>query len=232
MKNILLVEDDASLVIGIKYALENEGFLVDTADSLKKAREFTKHKTYDLILLDIMLPDGNGYDLCSEIRSSSNVPIIFLTARDEEVNIVMGLDMGGDDYITKPFRVRELISRIKAVLRRNVGNNTNKANIIVSGDIKVDMLNGNAYIKDAEVSLTATEYKLLLKLVTNPGRILRRRELLENLWDSGGEFVDDNTLSVYIKRLREKIGDGSGNKSYIKTVRGVGYRWDKDARRK
>lgn len=231
MNKILVVEDDQNLALGIQYALKNEGFEAEVADRVKPAQELLEKGKYDMVLLDIMLPDGTGYDLCREIRKVSDMPVIFLTACDEEVNIIMGLDMGGDDYITKPFRVRELISRIKAVLRRNSCQAAEEGNILASGNIQVHTLEGKVKKENIEVLLTAQEYKLLLTFINHPRQVLRRSYLLEVLWDIDGEFIDDNTLSVYIRRLREKIEDNPDKPAYISTVRGVGYRWDITVRR-
>lgn len=228
MTKILLVEDDATLAMGIEYSLKTEGYIVDMANNLSKGKELVDKVDYDLIILDIMLPDGSGFELCKYIRKDKTTPIIFLTAQDEEVNIVMGLDIGGDDYITKPFRIKELISRIKAVLRR--ASNVTQRNILISGDIKLNLIEYKAYIKGELAQLTPSEYKLLNILMNNSNQVLSRSKILESLWDIDGEFVDDNSLSVYIRRLREKIEDDSSNPKYIKTIRGVGYRWDVDVR--
>lgn len=229
MNRILLVEDDSTLAIGIEYSLKNEGYEVDVSETILEGKELFEENTYRLVLLDVMLPDGSGYELCKEIREKSNTPIIFLTACDEEVNIVMGLDIGGDDYITKPFRIRELISRIKAVLRRY--EEDSYGDILISEDIKMFLLEGKVEKNGEEIFLTPIEYKLLVHFMKNPNQILSRNTILERLWDTSGEFVDDNTLSVYIKRLREKIEDSSSTPKYIKTVRGLGYKWDTDIRR-
>lgn len=228
MIKILLVEDDRTLAMGIEYTLKNEGYIVDVANSFSKGKELTDRGAYDLIILDIGLPDGNGFELCKYIRKDKTTPIIFLTAQDEEVNIVMGLDIGGDDYITKPFRIKELISRIKAVLRR--ASNVIQKDILISGDIKINLMEYKVYVKGELAQLTPSEYKLLNILMNNSHKVLSRTKILENLWDVDGEFVDDNSLSVYIRRLREKVEEDSSNPKYIKTVRGVGYRWDVDVR--
>lgn len=227
MTKILLVEDDSTLAMGIEYSLRTEGYVVDMANTFLKGKELVDKIDYDLVILDIGLPDGNGFELCKYIRKDKKTPIIFLTAQDEEVNIVMGLDIGGDDYITKPFRIKELTSRIKAVLRR-MSNVTQK--IWISGDIKLNLMEYKAYIKGELAQLTPSEYKLLNILMNNPHQVLSRTKILESLWDIDGEFVDDNSLSVYIRRLREKIEEDSSDPIYIKTVRGVGYRWDVDIR--
>ncbi|MDU5082510.1 response regulator transcription factor [uncultured Tissierella sp.] len=228
MIKILLVEDDATLAMGIEYTLKNEGYVADVANTFSKGKELVDKIGYDLIILDIGLPDGNGFELCKYIRKDKTTPVIFLTAQDEEVNIVMGLDIGGDDYITKPFRIKELISRIKAVLRR--ASNVTQRDILISGDIRLNLIEYKAYIKGELIQLTPSEYKLLNILMNNSHQVLSRTKILESLWDVDGEFVDDNSLSVYIRRLREKIEEDSSNPVYIKTVRGVGYRWDVDVR--
>lgn len=225
MVKILIVEDDSTIAFGVKYALEQEGFNVDIAKDLQEARGNISNNNYNIILLDVMLPDGTGYDLCKEIRNMSEVPIIFLTACDEEVNIVMGLDIGGDDYMTKPFRIRELISRIKAVLRRKSNNNEDNKKVLKLGNISIHTLEARVYKNNEEVFLTSVEYKLLLILIQNKNVVLSRSQILEKLWDVSYDFVNDNTLTVYIKRLREKIEDDSSNPDKIITVRGLGYKW-------
>lgn len=236
MSNILLVEDDSVLAFSIEYTLKNDGFRVIKASKLEEARKAFGENNFDLILLDIMLPDGNGYDFCSEIRKVSGIPIIFLTACDEEVNVVTGLDMGADDYITKPFRIKELISRIKAVLRRNNApelsiHSAHEGDILSSGDINLNVLSGKVKKKDKDIIVTALEYRLLLTFMKNPGQILSRNAILQGLWDIDGDFIDDNSLSVYIRRLREKIEDNPGKPSYILTSRGLGYSWGPEVRR-
>ncbi len=226
MHSILLIEDDNALSAGIEYALKSEGFDVNIAATLEKARQLIKQSEYSLLLLDVMLPDGSGYDFCRGVRRQSNIPIIFLTACDEEVNIVLGLDMGGDDYITKPFRLKELVSRINAILRRTSNPQQEEVNLLVSSDIQIFTLEGRVKKNGVEIPLTALEYRLLLTMVKHPNQVLSRNSILDALWDFAGEFVDDNTLSVYIKRLREKLGDNQDEHRYITTVRGVGYKWD------
>lgn len=224
MMNILMVEDDSTIAFGVKYALEQEGFKIDICKDLKSARFNIDEISYDIILLDVMLPDGNGYDFCAEIREIKDISIIFLTACDEEVNIVMGLDIGGDDYITKPFRVRELISRIKAVVRRKKeGDNVKK--ILKYGDLSIHTLEARVYKGSEEIFLTSAEYKLLLILIQNENIVLSRNQILEKLWDVTYNFINDNTLTVYIKRLREKIENDSSNPKLIITVRSMGYKW-------
>lgn len=225
MINVLMIEDDSTIAFGVKYALEQEGFNIDICKDLESGRQNINDKEYNIILLDVMLPDGNGYEFCKEIRQTLDTPIIFLTACDEEVNIVTGLDIGGDDYLTKPFRVRELISRMNAVLRRKGNNNENKK-VVKFGDLSINTLEARVYKKGEEIFLTSVEYKLLLILIQNKNVVLSRTKILEKLWDVTYDFVNDNTLTVYIKRLREKIEDDSTNPKYILTVRGVGYKWD------
>lgn len=225
MLKVLIVEDDSTIAFGVKYALEQEGFNVDISKDLQGARDNISNNNYNIILLDVMLPDGTGYDLCKEIRNISEVPIIFLTACDEEVNIVMGLDIGGDDYMTKPFRIRELISRMKAVLRRKSNNNEDNKKVLKFSDISIHTLEARVFKNSEEIFLTSVEYKLLLILIQNKNAVLSRSQILEKLWDVSYDFVNDNTLTVYIKRLREKIEDDSSNPSKIITVRGLGYKW-------
>lgn len=226
MKNILMVEDDSTIAFAVKYAVEQESFNLDIASDLNQAREIVSTKVYDLILLDVMLPDGNGYEFLKDLRKhDEDTPVIFLSACDEEVNIVMGLDIGADDYITKPFRVRELISRINAILRRKGKIQDNKK-IIKFKNISIHTLEARVFKNDEEIILTSAEYKLLLILIQNKNVVLTRAQILEKLWDVTYDFVNDNTLSVYIKRLREKIEEDSSKPEYILTVRGVGYKWN------
>ena len=226
MKNILMVEDDSTIAFAVKYAVEQESFNLDIASDSNQAREIVSTKVYDLILLDVMLPDGNGYEFLKDLRKhDEDTPVIFLSACDEEVNIVMGLDIGADDYITKPFRVRELISRINAILRRKGKIQDNKK-IIKFKNISIHTLEARVFKNDEEIILTSAEYKLLLILIQNKNVVLTRAQILEKLWDVTYDFVNDNTLSVYIKRLREKIEEDSSKPEYILTVRGVGYKWN------
>ncbi|AEB74985.1 DNA-binding response regulator [Clostridium botulinum BKT015925] len=221
----MLVEDDMALAIGMDYTLKQENFNVIKAKNLREARE-NFNEEMDLVLLDVMLPDGTGYDFCSEIRRKSDIPIIFITACDEEANIVLGLEIGGDDYITKPIRIKEMLARINAVLRRkSTANKEQSTKTIVSGDIVVDILKIKVYKNNEEIILTPAEYKLLVIFMKNKNNVVTRGTLLEKIWDVDGEFVDSNTVNVYVKRLREKIEDDSKNPMYIETVRGAGYRW-------
>ncbi|MGE5377326.1 MAG: response regulator transcription factor [Bacteroidota bacterium] len=222
MLSILFVEDDDTIAMGVEYSLKQDGFQVSLAYRLEEARELLKRQPFNLVLLDLGLPDGSGYELCKEIRAAGDTPIIILSARDEEASIVLGLDLGADDYITKPFRLRELISRMKAVLRRRgpveAGDRT-----LTCGDVTVFTQQAKAYKSGREVLLTALEYRLLLTLILNQGRVLTRNQILSSIWDVDEDFVNDNTLTVYIKRLREKLEDDPQNPELIKTVRGLGY---------
>lgn len=227
MINILIVEDDRTIAFSMKYALETEGYKVTCVNNIEDSRNKLKENDYDLLLLDVMLPDGTGYELCEEVRKTSKIPIIFLTACDEEINVVMGLDIGGDDYITKPFRVRELMSRIKAVMRRkgSITETTNDNSTINIENLKIHTLEARVFKNNEEIFLTSVEYKLLLILAQNKDIVLSRVQILERLWDVSYDFVNDNTLTVYIKRLREKIEDNPSSPKYILTVRGLGYKF-------
>lgn len=218
--NIFLLEDDEAIGIGLKYSLENEGYTVTIATSVKSAFEIINKEKFALYILDLTLPDGSGYDVCKKIKSIGDFPVIFLTAYDDEVNVVMGLELGADDYISKPFRVKELIARIKSVLRRY---NRESKGIIKIGNILINTNKATVFKNGQEIILTAMEYKLFLILLNNRGNILSRNKLLEYIWDVEGDFVNDNTLTVYIKRLRDKIEDDPSAPMIIKTIRGLGY---------
>ncbi|MPW26860.1 response regulator [Alkalibaculum sp. M08DMB] len=220
---ILLVEDDKTIASGLEYSLEQEGYKIILCYTVSSGKKALAEIDFDLCIFDISLPDGSGYELCKIAREKSDIPILFLTACDDEVNIVMGLDMGADDYITKPFRVKELLSRIKSVSRRYDKENGQKA-ILKIGDIQIDTLNAKVYKNEQEINLTALEYRLLLTFAKSKGQVLTRGQLLEGIWDVAGDFVNDNTLTVYIKRIREKIEDDPQNPTIIRTVRGFGYR--------
>lgn len=227
MKKILLVEDDRAVALAVIYSLKKEGFIVEHAMNLKTARTLIKDDI-NIILLDLMLPDGDGYELCSEIREGGNdVPIIFMTACDEESNVITGLELGADDYVTKPVKIKELAARINAVLRRKggVSREVNK-DVMISENIELykgaNIVNKNGN----EVAVTLNEFKLLQMLMENAPNVLTRNIILEKLWDIDGNYIDDNALSVYIKRLREKIEDDSKKPSLITTVRGVAYKWN------
>lgn len=218
--NVFLLEDDEAIGIGLKYSLENEGYTVTIATSVKSAFEIINKEKFALYILDLTLPDGSGYDVCKKIKSIGDFPVIFLTAYDDEVNVVMGLELGADDYISKPFRVKELIARIKSVLRRY---NRESKGIINIGNVLINTNKATVFKNGQEVILTAMEYKLFLILLNNRGNILSRNKLLEYIWDVEGDFVNDNTLTVYIKRLRDKIEDDPSEPTIIKTIRGLGY---------
>ncbi len=225
MKKILIIEDDDAIGTGLKYYLEGEDFTVILAPTGSTALEtIQKEKDINLILLDINLPDVSGFDLFQKIKSIINIPIIFLTANDLEVSIVRGLDMGADDYITKPFKARELTSRINAVLRRNSNQSQKKSNIINLDNVSIDIREAKVTKNNEVVFLTALEYKILLLLVLNPNIVFTREKILANIWDVSEEYVNDNTLTVYIKRIREKIEDDPTNPQIIQTVRGIGYK--------
>lgn len=227
MIHVLVVEDDTTIASGLAYSLEQEQFAVTLAGTVKEAKAILAEQSLSLCLLDISLPDGSGYEVCKVIKARGDIPVIFLTACDDEVNVVMGLDMGADDYITKPFRIRELISRINSVLRRYHQSET-KANVYYVGDISVKTNEAKVYRGNQEIFLTALEYRLLLIFIKNQGQVLSRNQLLEGIWDVSGDFVNDNTLTVYIKRLREKLEDSKDSESMIQTVRGLGYRMGDD----
>lgn len=222
MNRILLVEDDKEIIANLTEYLTSEGFSVKNATGQTKALELIENETFDLVLLDVSLADGNGFAVCSAIKSSTCLPVIFLTASSDEFSTVTGFDLGADDYIAKPFRPRELISRIKNVLRLTGSTGT----ITQLGDVLVDTVKGTASKNGKDLFLSALEYRLLLVFINNRGAVMTRTKLLESIWDIAGEFVNDNTLTVYIKRLREKIEDDPQNPSIIKTVRGLGYRVD------
>ncbi|GGP08123.1 response regulator transcription factor [Oceanobacillus neutriphilus] len=223
---LLIVEDDKTIASGLEYSLNQEGYDVIVSHHAQEAEQIIKTEinSISLCLFDLSLPDGSGYDLCRCVKENADVPVIFLTVADDEVNVVMGLDMGADDYITKPFRIRELISRIKTVLRRYQKNDTQEKDSIQIGSLVVLPLEGKVYKVNAELALTALEYRLLMIFLNHRGQILTREQLLEMIWDVAGEFVNDNTLTVYIKRLRKKIEDNPQKPVLIETVRGLGYR--------
>ncbi len=220
-----MVEDDVSLVDALRYALQKSGYETETARSASEAKERMEHTAYDLLLLDVALPDGTGFEVCEGVRKAgSRVPVIFLTAADDEMSIVRGLDGGGDDYVTKPFKLGELCSRIRALLRRS-GISAEEGQL-KSGDIVVDLRRGRVMRGDEALDLTSAEFRLLGLFIRNEGIVVTRNMILEELWDSGGSFVDDNTLSVYVRRLREKIEAEPSAPKHLVTVRGFGYRWN------
>ena len=206
MSKILLLEDDLSLINGLSFAFRNQGFELAVVRTLKEANELWGEGKYDLLVLDVSLPDGTGYEFCKKVRQVSKVPIIFLTASDEEMNIIMGLDIGGDDYITKPFKLGVLVSRINALLRRAKGFNSTDTELQSNG-IKVLMLQGQVFKNEKLIDLTAAEYKLLCLFMKNPNVVLTKEQILDKLWDCEGNYIDSSTLTVYMRRLRMKIED-------------------------
>lgn len=220
MRKILLIEDNETIIIGLKYTLEQENFDVDITKNIIEAKSKIKKYDYNIYLLDIALPDGEGYEICKYVKEKGNYPVIFLTAKDEEKDVVQGLDMGADDYIIKPFRTRELVSRINSVLRRYENTNIEEHKIQCK-NIVIDSNTAKVYKDGRELLLTSLEYRILLMLFNNKGILIKREQLLEKIWDIAGSFVNDNTLTVYIKRIREKLDDKNGE--IIQTVRGVGY---------
>lgn len=222
MTKILLVEDDSQIAAYLGELLRAEGFDTQIAGSKKEAGECLLAQDFDLVLLDVSLPDGNGFSVCAEIKREYEIPVIFLTASGDEYSVVAGLDMGADDYIAKPFRPRELISRIRSVLRRC----KKEQRILSCGDLRVNVSSATVTKGEKELFLSALEYRLLLLLLQNKGQILTRNQLLEEIWDASGEYVNDNTLSVYMKRLREKIEENPQSPRLLHTIRGIGYRME------
>ena len=219
------MEDDLSLVNGLSFALKKWGFSPDVARTLLEAEHLWEDGTYDLLVLDVALPDGSGFAFCKKVRQISKVPIIFLTASDEEMNIIMGLDIGGDDYITKPFKLGVLESRINALLRRakDFGSADTE---LVSNNIRISLLKGQAFKNGELLDLTAAEYRLLCLFMQNPNVVLPRERILEKLWDCEGSFIDSGSLTVYMRRLRMKVEDNPGEPRMLLTVRGMGYKWN------
>ncbi|MGB4090709.1 MAG: response regulator transcription factor [Ruminococcus flavefaciens] len=222
MTKLLLVEDDKEIIVNLTEFLSNEGFTVKNVTGQAAALDIIEKEKFDLVLLDVSLADGNGFAVCSAIKSDGATPVIFLTASSDEFSTVTGFDLGADDYIAKPFRPRELISRIKNVLRLT----GNTGSVTQLGDVLVDTVKGTASKNGNDLYLSALEYRLLLVFINNRGAVLSRTKLLESIWDIAGEFVNDNTLTVYIKRLREKIEDDPQDPKIIRTVRGLGYKVD------
>ncbi len=222
---VFIVEDDPIIVEGLTIALNQEGYEVtsfdNVADSIKK---IDSEAHYDVCLLDVNLPDGDGFQVCKAIRSKSNVPVIFLTACDDEIHTVLAFEQGADDYIAKPFRIRELLARIKAILRRSGAEQTRNEVVNVGGN-QVDIMSGKVFRNGEEIFLSAVEYRLLLTFIKSRGQLLTRQQILTAMWDSAGDFVNDNTLTVYVRRLRKKLEE-PGDKPVIETVRGVGYRME------
>lgn len=225
MKHIFFVEDDLSLINGLSFAIKKQGYKIDVARTSIEAESLWINGKYDLVILDVSLPDGSGYDLCKKIRKTSKIPIIFLTAADEETDIIMGLDIGGDDYITKPFKLAVFLSRINALLRRS--DNFNQTDTeLNSNDIKVLLLKREVYKNENPLDLTANEYKLLCFFMENPDIVLSSEQILGKLWDCNENYINSNTLTVYIRRLRTKIEDDPSEPRKIITVRRMGYKWN------
>ena len=222
MTKLLLVEDDSQIAAYLGELLRAEGFDTQIAGSKKEAGECLLAQDFDLVLLDVSLPDGNGFSICAEVKREYEIPVVFLTASGDEYSVVAGLDMGADDYIAKPFRPRELISRIRSVLRRC----KKEQRILSCGDLRVNVSSATVTKGEKELFLSALEYRLLLLLLQNKGQILTRNQLLEEIWDASGEYVNDNTLSVYMKRLREKIEENPQSPRLLHTIRGIGYRME------
>ena len=225
MSKILLLEDDLSLINGLSFAFRKQGFELAVVRTLKEANELWGEGKYDLLVLDVSLPDGTGYEFCKKVRQVSKVPIIFLTASDEEMNIIMGLDIGGDDYITKPFKLGVLVSRINALLRRAKGFNSTDTELQSNG-IKVLMLQGQVFKNEKLIDLTAAEYKLLCLFMKNPNVVLTKEQILDKLWDCEGNYIDSSTLTVSMRRLRMKIEDNPSEPQMLLTVRRMGYKWN------
>lgn len=220
---ILLVEDDCEIVENLTEYLQTEGYQIEAAATQKETMELLEKESFDLMLLDVTLKQGNGYSVCTAVKAQYDLPVIFLTALGDEFSVVTGLDMGADDYISKPFRPRELVSRMRSVLRRSGRSQA----VLTAGDIRIDTEKGIVTREGKEVFLSALEYRLLLVFFSHRGIVLTRASLLDEIWDAAGDFVNDNTLTVYIKRLREKIERDPQNPELILTVRGIGYRLGK-----
>ena len=225
MSNILLLEDDLSLINGLSFALKKQGFELAISRTLKEADSLWIDGKYDLLILDVSLPDGTGFEFCKKVRQVSKVPIIFLTAADEEVDIIMGLDIGGDDYITKPFKLGVLVSRVNALLRR-AKDFSSADSWLESNEMKVLLLQGQAFKNGELLDLTAAEYKLLCLFMRNPNIVLTKTQILDKLWDCDGNYIDSSTLTVYMRRLRMKIEDNPSEPQMLLTVRGMGYKWN------
>ena len=225
MKRIFFVEDDLSLINGLSFAIKKQGYEIDVARTSLEAEQLWMNGKYDLVILDVSLPDGSGYDICQKIRKVSKVPIMFPTAADEETDIIMGLDIGGDDYITKPFKLAVFLSRVNALLRRSENFNQMETELSSNG-ITIQRLKGEVYKNGKQIDLTASEYKLLCLFMENPDMILSPEQILSRLWDCDEKYIDTNTLTVYIRRLRKKIEDDPADPHSIVTVRGMGYKWN------
>lgn len=224
MKRLFLLEDDRSLINGLSFTFKKQGFALDVARTLEEANGFWKDGKYDLLILDVSLPDGSGFEFCKKVRSVSKTPIVFLTASDEEMNIIMGLDIGGDDYITKPFKLGVLLSRMNALLRR-AENFSPVGTELQSNGVRALLLQGQVFKNGKLLDLTAAEYKLLCLFMQNPGVTLTKEQILNKLWDCEGNYIDSSALTVYIRRLRMKVEDNPSEPQMILTVRRMGYRW-------
>lgn len=229
MKRIFFVEDDLSLIGGLTFAIRKQGYEVCVARTSLEVDALWEDEKYDLVILDVALPDGSGFDICQKIRRTSKVPIMFLTAADEETDIIMGLDIGADDYITKPFKLAVFLSRVNALLRRS-DNFSQQETELSSNNITVHLLKGEVCKNGTAIDLTSSEYKLLCMFMENPDRVLSQAQILGRLWDCDENYIDNKTLTVYIRRLRMKIEDDPGNPRKIVTVRGMGYKWSTAAR--
>ena len=227
MNRILLLEDDLSLINGLSFALKKQGFEIENARTIKEAGEYWRKGRYNLLILDVSLPDGCGFEFCKMVRKESEVPIIFLTASDEEMNFIMGLDIGGDDYITKPFKLGVLVSRVNALLRRTKSIRKNDAELVSNG-IKINLLQTVVYKNGEQIELTAGEYKLLCLFMQNPNIVLTKDQILQRLWDCDADYIDSSTLTVYIRRLRMKVENNPSEPEMILTVRGMGYKWNEN----
>ena len=225
MSRLLLLEDDQSLIYGLSFSFKKQGFNADIARTISEALDLWAKNEYELLILDVSLPDGSGFEFCRKVRENSDVPIIFLTASDEETSVIMGLDIGGDDYITKPFKLSILISRINALLRRTEKYKSNSQEVESNG-IKIHLLEGIAYKNENALDLTSGEYKLLCFLMENPNIVLSKDQILEKLWDINDNYIDNNSVTVYIRRLRVKIEDNPSHPKMIQTIRGLGYKWN------
>ena len=225
MKHIFFVEDDLSLINGLSFAIKRQGYALTIARTSVEAGQLWANGKYDLVILDVTLPDGSGFDLCRKIRQSSKVPIMFLTAADEEVDIIMGLDIGGDDYITKPFKLAVFLSRVNALLRRSENFNQSDTELKSNG-IQIQLLKQEVTKDGVPLDLTASEYKLLCLFMEIPNIVLSPEQILSNLWDCNEKYIDSNTLTVYIRRLRTKIEDIPADPQKIVTVRRMGYKWN------
>ena len=227
MTRILLLEDELSLINGLSFALTKQGFEIEIARTMKEAGACWRKGRYNLLILDVSLPDGCGFDFCRMVRKESEVPIIFLTASDEEMNIIMGLDIGGDDYITKPFKLGVLLSRVNALLRRTKNIRRHDTELISNG-IKIDLLQTQVCKNGEQIELTAGEYKLLCLFMQNPNIVLTKDQILQRLWDCDANYIDSSTLTVYIRRLRMKVENNPSEPEMILTVRGMGYKWNEN----